>query len=783
MRRRANISDSSAALLEPTLLPDQMAIARGVSGEKRSHRTTHRTFPLRESATNDDSPVPVTSRCYTRSCILTVVTWIMRQTTAWIVRLGIILALAFSASCFGGKETTPPPVSQTGTPKPSASAYEVAQAYLTSWSQFRFSDMYDLLSPPAKQTITRERFIARYQGIADEATMTGIAIEFQKPNDINVTPLSFIATVRTSLWGDITDPNSLPMSRSDEGWRVDWTPALIFSRLTGGNLVRRFVEAQRRGAILDRSGRPLAITADVPLIGTAKSLLNNPQIVANREAWLRDTATKLSLPVDEIRKKVDDPKVGDDLFIPLKTLTVQVTDPSVRQFDDAPAILIQRKPRRFYPLGPAAAHVIGYVAPITAEQFEKLKEKGYEIDDMVGGIGLEAEQETVLAGERAARLTVITPEGSVVQELARRPSKPAYDIITTLDAEVQQTAAAALGQLPGALVSIDPRDRGVIAMVSYPTFDPNLFVTGLPATVAEKLFSDKQRPLLNRAIDAVYAPGSTFKVFTGALGLERGGYTAQSRFACPPTWYGLGIPMNNWSKVNEGQLTIAEGLMRSCNPVFFDIMVRMDGISPSSLPDFAAAFGFGKPTGLIGLEDSTGTNPTPEWKKKTIGEGWFTGDSVNMAIGQGYLTVTPLQLANAYVTLTSDLVLRTPVLVRELREAGKPTVAQHFDAQELGRAPVSPATQATIKEGTRLVTQDPRGTGFGAYGGSRIDAGGKSGTAEDVGTNDHALFAAYAPRPAPKGVAIAVLDSGKSGSIEAAPMTRQVLEKWLSVAP
>ncbi|MFN8556515.1 MAG: penicillin-binding transpeptidase domain-containing protein [Dehalococcoidia bacterium] len=185
---------------------------------------------------------------------------------------------------------------------------------------------------------------------------------------------------------------------------------------------------------------------------------------------------------------------------------------------------------------------------------------------------------------------------------------------------------------------LDPRDNTVVAMTSHPSFDPIAFVTGLPAAEGARMLSDPRRPFMNRALAATYPPGSTFKVITAAAGLERGGYTAASRFPCPPVWFGLGpaAPKNNWNKVDEGALTIAEGLMRSCNPVFYDIALRLDGIDANILPSFAAGFGLGRSTGINGLDDAAGIDPNPDWKKKQVGEAWFSGDSVNMGIGQGF---------------------------------------------------------------------------------------------------------------------------------------------------
>lgn len=700
----------------------------------------------------------------------------------------IVLFVALAAVACTGDDPRPP-ASATGTPglpAASATAFEVAQRYLQAWQERRYGDMYALLSEGSRQAIAEDRFVARYEGIADEATINSVAIEVSRAGDANAARIPFAVTFATALWGEVREQNNVPLSKGADGWRVEWSPALIFKDLSGANLVRTFIDAPKRGAIFDRTGKPLAITGSVPTVGTAKNLVNAKQIVPDREAFFRNLGAKIGMMPDQIRAKVDDPKIDEDLFIPLTTLPVNTAEATVAELENTPGVLVQQTPRRVYPNGTAAAHVIGYIAPITAEQLERLKGDGYSQADLVGAIGLEEAYEKELAGQRGARLTIITPEGGVLNELAKRPSRPSRDIVTTIDLTAQLAAEQALGNRSGAVVLIDPRDNGVVAMASRPTFDPNLFVTGLPAAEGQRLLNDPKRPFLNRALNATYPAGSTFKVITSAAGLERGGFTAQSRFPCPPTWYGLGpnFPKNNWSKVDEGQLSIAEGLMRSCNPVFYDIALKLDAIDPNILPQFSAAFGFGQPTGINGLADSAGVNPDPKWKQQQVGESWFTGDSVNMAIGQGFLLVTPIQVANAYSALARGQVLRSPVLVREQREAGNGTVIERSTAKERGRLPLSATTLQVIRDGVFRVTQDPRGTAYNVFRGSTIDPAGKSGTSEDFGQgpNSNAWFAAFAPRNDAKGVAVVLLDEGESGSQEAGPMTRQVLEAWLRVA-
>jgi penicillin-binding protein 2 len=485
----------------------------------------------------------------------------------------------------------------------------------------------------------------------------------------------------------------------------------------------------------------------------------------------------------DVQKQIDDSTVPADYFITIKTLPYSFPADQRSALEAIPGVIVHDEPQRVYPLGPTAAHVVGYVAKITADQLAKLRGEGYGPDDIVGASGLEATYELQLAGKRGARLAIVTPDGQEVQELASRPGASPQEIVTTIDVKAQQGAEAALAtsKSTGSLVMLDPTDNSVLAMVSSPSFDPNWFVQGLTQDQTNQIFDETRKPLLNRATLATYPPGSTFKVVTATAGLERGGLNTSSRLPCPPVWYGLGqnLPKANWRPDDLGSISVSDALMTSCNPVFYQIGLMLDHVDPNILPGMTSAFGYGRPTGINGVDESPGLAPNPDWKQKSLKEAWFTGDTVNMAIGQGYLLVTPLQVANAYSAITRSGDLRSPLLVREMRPAVANATPQEFQSQSLGQIPFSATTLQVLRDGLTRVVQDPRGTAYSTFQGSRLDAAGKSGTAEDQGLQNHVLFVSYAPRTAPKALAVVVLDSGASGSLEAGPIVRRALETYL----
>ncbi|MHB8575310.1 MAG: penicillin-binding transpeptidase domain-containing protein [Dehalococcoidia bacterium] len=675
---------------------------------------------------------------------------------------------------------TPPP-KRTPTPTPSANSSETAQKYLDLWQQAQYGPMYDLLTSAAKQSITKDAFTGRYQAIADEATITAVKTSFAPAADKQADKLPFSVTYTTSLFGDLKQDLTMPLAREADGWRVQWTPSLIFSQLGATNLVHNFVDIPQRGSIVARDGTPLAITASVGVVGTSRALMNSPQAVKDKQASINALAQKLNLNAADIQGKIDNAATPADYFISLKTLPYDEPADQRSAIEAIPGAIVQDTPERVYPLGQVTAHVVGYVSKITAEQLATLKAEGYGPDDLVGASGLEATYEAQLAGKRGARLTIITPDGQVVQELAKRDGTPPTEVVTTIDVKAQQGAFTALstGDHIGSLVMLDPTDNSVLAMVSWPSYDPNWFVQGLTDAQAKQVLDETRKPLLNRATLATYPPGSTFKVVTASAGLEKGGLTPTSTLPCPPVWFGLGqnLPKRNWRPDDLGKITITDALMTSCDPVFYQVGLDLDHIDPNILPSYAAGFGYGRATGINGIQEADGLDPNPDWKQKTLQQSWFSGDSVNMAIGQGYLLVTPLQVANAYSAIARGD-LRSPLLVKELRPAVANAAAQTFESKVVGPLPVSAATLGVIREGIRRVVQDPRGTAYDVFKGSQLNAAGKSGTAEDVGL-DHVSFVSYAPVTGPKAVTVVVLDSGVSGSLEAGPIARKSLETYL----
>ena len=265
-----------------------------------------------------------------------------------------------------------------------------------------------------------------------------------------------------------------------------------------------------------------------------------------------------------------------------------------------------------------------------------------------------------------------------------------------------------------------------------------------------------------------------------AAGLEKGGYQSNSPFVCNGKWAVLDPkkPMGDWIPQGHGNLDLSQGLVESCDIVFYSVGYKLNGIDNRILSDYAHQFGFGDPTGIVGLSEAEGIVSSPDWKKRVLRQDWFAGDAVNLAIGQGYLDATPLQVANSYAVLANGGVLRTPLLIKKIVPAdGSPV--KEFQSQERGRVSVSPQNLSIIRDALKRVASTTRGTAFYAFNGYRIPVAAKTGSAENQNPDAHAWFAGFGPIDDPRIVITVMIEGGRTGAEVAAPLGRQGFEMTL----
>lgn len=624
-----------------------------------------------------------------------------------------------------------------------------AAAFAKAWTAGDINALYLLLSPAAQRAVPLEVFGETYSRFADELTQKSLAATVQ-----SAAPGTATLAVRlaTAYFGDIEYTTTINLTQTVAAWSVEWQPSAINPDMLDGHEFKSTIQRPIRGSILDRNGVALAVTKDLRTLGLNRSLVREP-------AALRKSLIEFGFSESQVDAAFNS-GAGPSQRVRVGSVSDEKAEVAITTLRSIPGVVLYFESQRVHPLGPAAAHVVGYTREFTAEELAARRGQGFRTGDRTGATGLEASQEASLAGSIGAELRVVDTNGALVRSVLSRPFRSPVDITTTLDAPTLRTAYARLGSRAGSAVVIDPVTNGILAINSSPSFDPDAFERN-DATALAAITAAPNGPLSNRATTGLYSAGSTFKLVTGAAGLMYGGYKITDRLDCSAVWTGVDPPRRNWEG-GQGPLTIAEGLMRSCNPVFYEIALTLYSDTDGALSQTARLFGFGSSTGVKGLSEEDGLVPDAQQKRAKTGQAWFPGDEVNLGIGQGDLLITPLQLANAYVSFVNRE-LRSPIVIATEKPVSR------------GEIPLNAEQWAHLMNGLRLVTS-ARGTASAAFSFAGYnDFAGKSGTAEDVGTQQHVLFVAMSPAAAPRAVAAVVLDEGQSGSIEAGPMARDIV--------
>ncbi|HDQ35115.1 MAG TPA: penicillin-binding protein 2, partial [Chloroflexi bacterium] len=426
------------------------------------------------------------------------------------------------------------------------------------------------------------------------------------------------------------------------------------------------------------------------------------------------------------------------------------------------------------------AHVVGWVSPIPVDQLATYQRRGYRSDAWVGIAGIEAWGESYLAGSNGGLLYLIDAEGNYLRKIAERQAQRGRALYLTLDRDLQQAAEQVLGDRRGAIVALDVRTGAVRALASGPHYNNNIFIRPSDSWTLQAVLNDPQRPLFNRATQGLYPTGSVFKIVTMAAGLEAGEISPQAGFSCPGYWDGLGSLNRKtcWLETGHGALSFYDGLVGSCNVVFYQVGAHLHSLDPDILPTYGRAFGLGTRTGLVTLNEAEGLMPDDAWKYATYREHWTMGDTVNLAIGQGYLLTTPLQVAQMMAAIANGGTRYSPYLIdRIAASGGQPEQFTNPVAQ--GQLPISADTLATLQAALRDVTRAPNGTATHRFQGLGIPVAGKTGTAEvGAGAEPHSWFAGYFPADNPEIALVVMVENAGEGSTVAAPMFRQVIEAY-----
>ncbi len=547
-----------------------------------------------------------------------------------------------------------------------------------------------------------------------------------------------------------------------------------------------------RGLILDRNGVVLATNY------SAYTLEVTPSKVPAMEQTLNDLSQVVEISARDRRrfkKLMEESRNFESLPIRTKLSEEEVARFAAQRFR-FPGVEIKARLFRNYPFGELASHVIGYIGRINKAEKDRLEESdddaNYRGTEYIGKLGVEQSFETQLHGMTGVDSVETSAGGRAVRKLASNPSTPGNTVTLSIDIKLQRLVEDLYGDRRGALVALDPKTGEVLAFVSKPTFDPNLFVDGIDADNWQALNESIDKPLLNRALRGTYPPGSTYKPFMALAALQTGKRAAGTVIQDNGSWMFAGHQFRSHGDTGLGPVDMHAAIAKSSNVYFYSLANDM-GVD--TIHDFMKPLGFGQITGIDILGESRGVLPSQEWKrnyyKRQEQKKWFAGETISLGIGQGYNTFTMLQLAQATAILVNHGVKRKPQLVIATQDA-----LTRQTVRVAAAAPVDlgfkPENMAVVRRAMVSVTQD--GTSARVFAGAGYLSGGKTGTAQAVGIaakerynaskmeehqRDHALYIAYAPADDPKIVLAAVVENAGFGAASAAPITRRVFDYWL----
>ena len=559
-----------------------------------------------------------------------------------------------------------------------------------------------------------------------------------------------------------------------------------YSFLSENNRVRIKRMPGTRGMILDRAGQLLVDSRPSFDLLFVPEDTNDPENTLRLLArYLGRDEKELLAILEENRKRpaFQELLLGRDVDWPT---VVAVESHQL----DLPGVNLRARPRRSYADGPVGAHVLGYLGEIGSRQLQLLKDEGYTLGDEIGQYGLERHWEEVLRGQSGGQQVEVDALGRRMRVLHEVPDVPGYTVHLTLDQQLQATAFQALKDKEGTIVVLDVNTGAILAMVSTPAFDPNIFARGIKAEEWRGLIKDRLRPLSNRATQGQYPPGSTFKVVMAIAGLEEGAVQPETTIS-DPGFYNFGNrAFRDWKKGGHGSVDLHKAIVQSCDVYFYQLGPRL-GVD--RIAKWSRAFGLGEKSGVALDDERSGLIPDTEWKRKRYRQPWFPGETVSVAIGQGYVTVTPLQLANMTAAVANGGTVYRPRIVSKIESTDGATIRE-YGPEKIRTIKVSPTTLQRVRTALADVVKGPGGTG-GAARSSLVEIAGKTGTAQVVEmkgaylkseqlayfSRDHAWFVSYAPAQSPQ-IAVAVLvEHGGHGGEAAAPMAKKVIEKYIEL--
>jgi penicillin-binding protein 2 len=567
-------------------------------------------------------------------------------------------------------------------------------------------------------------------------------------------------------------------------WFLQIIEGAYYEEVAQGNRIRLVPQGAPRGIVYDRNGEILAFNRpsfDVQLI-----LEDTPDLAET----LRNLSLVTETPEEQIWQTVRTTRRGPRFkpIVLLKDVGRKTADLIETYQEDLPGVSVAVEPKRLYPTAYLNAHVLGYVGVINEDQLVRLPVSRLSSGRIVGQAGLELTQNNVLIGTDGGKQVEVDHVGRELKVLSQPINpQPGMDIQLSIDLRLQRYVRTLMSGLQGVVIVAKPRTGEILALGSYPDYDPNQFVGGIADARWRDLMRNEEKPLINKAAQGLFPPGSIFKMVLAAAGLNQGLVTEETKLHCPG-YFRINREIRYcWKRSGHGDVTLTQAIEQSCNVYFYQLglMLGVDTIG-----EYARMFGFGEPTGIELESEKAGLIPTRAWKERVIGEQWYDGETLPVAIGQGFVNVTPLQLANYVNVIANGGLWVRPTLIRRIASSdGRVLVSEEDLPRDSRLLPLPLETFDTIRHGMVLAVN---GNGTAGRARSRLfTVAGKTGTSQVVGRKGnkkpddeeldesllpHSLFVGYAPAEDPQVTVTVLVEHGEAGGRVAAPLARKILE-------
>ncbi len=571
-------------------------------------------------------------------------------------------------------------------------------------------------------------------------------------------------------------------------WSLQVFKGSDLRRLSENNCIRLLESPADRGMLLDRKGNVLAHNRpsfEVYLV---------PEDAKASPGVMTKVGEILNMTPDEMEEKIKAQKRRAP-FRPVKIKSdIDWNELALLESNRVflPGLIVDVRPRRAYDYGDLASHLIGYLGEVDENELRQSREAPYRMGALIGKYGVEYRWEDDLRGVDGGRQIEVDALGREIRPLGEVEPFPGNNLFLTIDSDLQKTAEEAFKDKNGALIAMDPETGRILAMVSKPSFEP--FTRNISPEEWKSLVENPYHPLTNKGIQGQYPAGSVFKIVTAIAGLESGVITPNTQLLCEGTFHYGDRDFRCWKQGGHGMINLHRAIAESCDIYFYQLGLKL---GPDLIARYAHEFGLGKATGIYLPHEKSGIVPSSSWKKKRLGVPWYSGETLSFAVGQGYLSATPLQLLMLISGVANGGKLYLPQVVEKVENIYGETLKE-YPPVELGRANVSGKTLQIIQDALKAAVNDPHGTGSACLL-KDVKVAGKTGTAQVVTLpedfkrgemnriplklRDHAWFVAYAPFEDPKISVVVLVEHGGFGATAAAPIAKKVIGKYLNLEP